>query len=250
MNKNEEKNQVVEVAKQQARKQIRRKTKAITKKAGKVVARAALNAATALIKTLISFLSAIGLPYAFIIGGVLFLLFMIYFATTMLFSSGADLSPEANKLRDYIIEQADKTVDMSREEQIPYRVPHELIISALQIYDSTKHGKTQEEAIKIMAKALAPIFTYEDYEGFYETESTTCVDGSCTTTTSKEPFTINALIHVEAWDRVYTATYEPYITDWVISKNIGSTTITVPKQSADGETIPGEFVDIDSKRFF
>lgn len=244
-NPQEEKNQAAELAKQIAKRKLRKTAGRVAKKAGKVAARVVLHAASALVKSLLSFLGAIGLPYLLIILGTLFMLLMIYLGTTMLFSSGEEgLSPEAEELRTYIIEQADGTVDMSQEEQIPYRVPHELIIAALQIYDSTKHGKTEKQAVKIMAEKLAPTFKYDEYKGHHETKRTTCIEGECSTSTSKENFTINPLVFVEAWDRTYTAIYEPYTTDWVTSRDTDTRTKKVPRKDKEGNIIPGEFTEI------
>ena len=206
------------IAKKQAKKLLQNKAAALLKKGGKMVAKVAMKAAFAVTKSILGLLSAIGWPYVLILGGVLLSLFIIYLGTAMLFANDEDsLTPEGKELRRHIIAVADSTVDMSRPEQVPYRVPHELIMSALQIYDSTKHGKTEKEAATIMGKALAPIFTYKELEGHIETETTTCVDGSCSTSVTKTPFILNLLEHVEAWDRVMQATFTPFTTDWVTS---------------------------------
>lgn len=240
----QEQNQVAEIAKQQARKALRKKGIALLKKAGKAAARAAVHATAAVLKSLLGFLASIGLPYILIIVGSLLLLFMIYLGTTMLFSSGEGLSKDAKERHSYVIEQSNQTVDMSKLEQIPYRVPPELIISALQVYDSTKHGKSEKEAIKTMAQALKPIFEYGEYEGSIETEVETCIDGKCTTEKSEDKFTITPLVHVEAWDRVMTANYTPHSTGWEISVTQSTTTKEVPKKDAEGKPT-GEMMTVE-----
>lgn len=148
----------------------------------------------------------------------------------MLFSNApGDLPPESQALRDHIIQEADNTVNMDDPFERKYRVPHELIISAMQVYDATKHNYSTEKAVTMMADILAPVMEYEDYEGEIETVRTTCQDGECETTTEKTPFTLRYLVSLQAWDRVVTRTIESYTTDWVVTERSdgeGGTTTT------------------------
>lgn len=104
---------------------------------------------------------------------------------------------------------ADNTVDLDKPEQIPFRVPEQLIISALQIYDSTKHGKTQIEAAEIMADTLRPLFEYTTVQGYTKTTITTCIEGKCETETETIPYTLNLLTRVDAWNQIVTGIITP-----------------------------------------
>lgn len=242
MQPQEEKNHVAEIAKQKAKKVAKRKVKAAAKKLGKAAAKAAAHAVAAAFKSLLSFLGAIGMPYILIIGGTLLLLFLIYVAVTLLFTTDSSLlSPEQKAFQSYIIAEADATVDMSRPEQIPYRVPHELIVAAMQLYDSTKHGQSDREAVHTMAQALKPIFKYTKLEGSIETEITTCTNGSCSKNTTRKPFFIEPLERVDAWDRIMTATFTPYTTEWQVSVSESTTNVDVPK-TAPGTETPTEYI--------
>ncbi|WP_336990342.1 peptidoglycan DD-metalloendopeptidase family protein [Bacillus infantis] len=235
-------NRIAEIAKHKARKAIRTKAKVLLKKAGKAAARMVIHAAAAALKSLLSVLGYIGLPYILALGGILLILLMIYMGTTMLFSDeNSALGRGGKELQSYIIQQVDSTVDMTRPEQIPYRVPHELIVSALQIYDSTKHGKTDKQAVQIMAKALKPVFQYDKYKGSIETEVTTCIDGECSTSKNETPFTIEPLTYVEAWDRVLNVTHSPHTTEWKTTVSESTATKTVPKRDKNGRVIPRQY---------
>lgn len=241
MQPQDEKNQLAEIAKRKAKKALNRKVKAVAKKAGKAVAKAAVHAVAAAIKSLLSFLAAIGLPYILIIGGIVLALFLIYLAVTFMFTTDSSvLDKEQKEFQSYIIAEADATVDMSKPEQVPYRVPHELIIAAMQIYDSTKHGQSDKEAVHTMAQALKPIFKYKELEGKIETEITTCTNGSCSTSNQQTPFPLIFLERVDAWDRIMTATFTPFTTQWQVSVSESTTYETVPKTDAQGKEIPGE----------
>ncbi|MDX1806403.1 MAG: peptidoglycan DD-metalloendopeptidase family protein [Paenisporosarcina sp.] len=232
--------------KQQGKKLVRDKAMKAIKKFGKVALKVGAKALLAAGKALLGLLAGIGLPYLLIIGGVILGLLLIYLATTLLFSSNDEsLSPEQRELSNHVIEVANSTVDMSKPEQVPYRVPPELIISALQIYDSSKHGVSEKEAATIMGEALAPIFTFGNYEGLIEEVVTVCVEGEeeCTSVPSETPFEINYVESVEAWDRVLTANYSEYTTDWETASSSSTETVQVPKKDANGVPIPGQFIE-------
>lgn len=217
--------------------------KKLGKKAAKAVAKASLKVGLALGKLLIGLLAGIGGPTLLIIGAVLLAIFIIYLAFTMIFANEPGLlEGEALELRNHIVAAADATVDMSRPEQVPYRVPHELIISAMQIYNSGEHGVSEKDASTLMAQTLKPIFTYKELEGKIESIQTTCVNGSCSSVTTFTPFKIKPLERVEAWDRIMEATFTPHITDWEQgATQVTTNTRSVEKLDANGKVIPNEF---------
>ncbi|MDQ0273491.1 peptidoglycan DD-metalloendopeptidase family protein [Cytobacillus purgationiresistens] len=245
----EDKNAIVEVAKQQAKnkakKALRNKATALLKKGAKIAAKITLNAVMGAFKALLSFLATVGLPYILIIGGVLLAIFIIYFSVTFIFSdTDSGLNKVGKNLQNHIIAESEKTVDMSKPEQVPYRVPPELIIAALQLYESTNNGKSAKEAVTIMAETLKPVFTYEESEGSIETNIETCVttDGktNCSTDKEKKPYTVTMLTSVEAWDRIMTSTVTPFTTDWKTSVKETTEIKTRPKIDSEGFVVPDE----------
>ena len=193
------------VVQKQAKRVGRQKLMKLGKKAGKAVAKAAAKGVLAAGKTLIGLLTGLGTPFLLVLGAIVLLVLIIFIATSLFFIDDPDsLDEEAAALREHIILVADATVDMTRSEQIPYRVPHELIISAMQIYDSD--GRVvPEEAAAQLAEALRPIFEYETRTGETVTITTTCVDGECSESTSTSTFELELLVRVDAWDRIMTA---------------------------------------------
>lgn len=244
MNPNEEEQQnKPSIVAQQGKKIVKKKAGAVAKKAAKAAAKAAVKALAAALKSLLAWLMGLGAPVLLIIAGIGLLVLIIYLIVAMFFSNTPDiLEGDALELQKHIVAAADATVDMSRPEQVPYRVPHELIIAALQIYDSGKHGVSEKEAASIMAKTLAPIFTYRELKGSIENEITTCVDGSCSTSVQKTPFILKPLERVEAWDVVMEATFTPHTTEWVQGATTSTTTYkSVEKVGPDGKVIPNEY---------
>ena len=242
MNPHDEDQQQPSVIRQQGKKLLRQKASAVGKKAAKAVAKAAVKATIALTKFLLGWLVGLGAPVLLVIGGVSLLVLIIYIIVTMFYSNTPEvLEGDALALHNHIVAVADGTVDMSKSEQLPYRVPHELIISALQIYDSGKHGVSEKKAASMMAEILAPVFTYEQHEGSIETEVETCVDGNCSTNKTSTPFTINPLTGVEAWNTVMTATVTPYTTEWQEAQRVKKRIIKTPKLDGFGNIIPNEF---------
>lgn len=228
---------------QQAKKTVKKKAGAVAKKVAKKAAKAAVKALASALKSLLIWLIGLGGPVLLIIAGIGILVLMIYIMVTMFFANTPEiLEGEALELQQYIVKTADATVDMSKPEQIAYRVPHELIIAAIQIYDSGKHGVSEKEAVKKMANTLAPEFTYESFEGHIENEITTCVNGSCSTSNQKIPFTINPLSRVEAWNVIMEATFTPHTTEWQQASRTTTTDYeSVEKKGPDGKVIPNEY---------
>ena len=228
----QQKNVVVEKAKAELRKLTLKKAAKALKHGSKMAFKLALNISLAAIKAVSGFLLSIGLPYILAILGVLFAVFVIYIATTMIFSSDVVLDGEAKRLQEYIKQAADSTVDMSRPEQVPYKVHEELITSVLQLYESEKTGKSTKEAIDIIASELKPIFEYTEKEGYIEYEVTSCTtteeEGTvCNTNKYTKKFTLNLLTHVTAWNGVMTADVIETTGPWVVTtESSGDTTVT------------------------
>lgn len=203
------------LAKQQGKKLVRQKAAQLGKKAAKAAAKAAAHAALGVGKALLGLLAGVGAPVLIAIGIILGLVLVVYLATTLFFSNDPEsLGPDGKELREYIIEQADATVDMSKPEQIQYRVPEDLIIAAMQIYDSDS-TKDTKKAVKEFAQALKPIFTYETKTGTIESVTTTCVENKCTDSTTTTKFEVNLITRVEAWDRIGVADVVAGKTEWV-----------------------------------
>ncbi|MEK5149037.1 MULTISPECIES: peptidoglycan DD-metalloendopeptidase family protein [unclassified Psychrobacillus] len=232
---------VAQKAKDYAKKKGKALGKKALKKAAKVVAKAAVKVGFAIGKFLVTLLMGTAGPVILIVGGILLAIFVIYLAVSMIFSNSPEsLEGEALELRNHIVQVADSTVDMSRPEQLPYRVPHELIIAALQLYNSG--NVSQKEAASIMGKTLKPIFTYAELEGSIEAETTTCVNGSCSSSTTSTPFILEPLERVEAWDRIMEATFTPHTTEWQQgATQVSTTTRSVEKTDANGKVIPNEY---------
>ena len=218
--------------KQVTRKAVKKALKTAGKAAMKVVAHTVVGAT----KMLIGALLAIVGPYLLILVGVMLGIFLLYLATSLLFANDPDsLTPEGKELRQHIITVSESTIDMNSPEQWQYRVPTELIIAALQIYDSTKHGASSKEAATVMGESLAPIFTYGDYEGHIETVVETCIDDVCKTSEpSFTPFTISPLESVEAWDRQMVATVSEFTTEWETASNTRTRKREVPELDENG----------------
>ncbi|MEK3977396.1 peptidoglycan DD-metalloendopeptidase family protein [Psychrobacillus sp. FSL K6-2684] len=242
MNNEEQEQRKPTIIEQKGKQLIRKKGAAVAKKAAKLAAKLAVKAAVALTKLLVSALAYIGGPVLLGIAAVGLLVLVIYMIVTLFYSNAPEaLDEEALGLRNHIVAVADATVDMSRPEQVKYRVPHELIIAALQLYDSGEYGVSEKEAASIMAKTLAPLFTYEKYEGHIENVITTCVDGSCSTATEKIPFILEPLVYVEAWNVIMEATVTPYTTEWQTSTSSSTTYESREKTGPDGKVIPNEY---------
>lgn len=280
-NQESEKSQLVEIAKEKAKRVAVKKVKQLGRKAGKAAAKLAINATVAVTKAIVGVLASIGLPYILIAFGGVLLLFFVYLGITITLSNDESFQiSEAQKadiievlelsdpdlklldiesayqsvrefdgipddaLKRFFIELlGDRTVDMNESDQIPFRVPDALIISALQIYDSTRHGKTDLEAAQVMAQALKPIFQYETLEGSVKTTTVTCLDGDCTTTTETKPYTVKLLVKVEAWNMTLTGIIEPLVTEGPPV----STTETVYEEKTNlftGETTVAEVTKI------
>lgn len=227
-----------------AKNQLKKAGKKALKKLGKVALKLALKAGLAVTKVLLAALAGIGVPFLLILGAIILVLIIIFLATSMFFSVSEeeDLEPDAYELQQYIQNAAANSIDPSKPEQIPYQVPPELIISAMQLYEST-NNLPEKEVVDLFVEALKPNFTYATREGFVESEQTTCEDGECNTVKKKTPFTIEVFESVEAWDRVLDIRYEPHYNDWVETTLNRTKTVKEPAKDENGAVIPGEFIE-------
>ncbi|AQQ55320.1 peptidoglycan DD-metalloendopeptidase family protein [Planococcus lenghuensis] len=236
------------LAKRAAKKALK---KAATKAGAKAAAKVALKTGLSLIgKAVAGLVGFVGGP--FIIGALIVLaaLILIFVAVALLFSIGVEeeLNEEAYELKQYIAAAADSTVDMSKPEQIPYKVPPALIIVAMELYDVETGEMTEKETVDIVANALKPEFTYSTRQGSIETKQTVCrEDEGCKTTESTTPFEIDVFESVQAWDRSLVNTYEPYFTEWVTTTRVHYEQVKEPKRDEFGKIIPGQFVYRDIK---
>ena len=214
---NENRSIVKEIAKQQAKKQGKKLAKKALKKGAKMAAKAVAKGAAALAKLLITGLSTVGLPVILIALGVIILIVVLSAIFSYFFSFGDDsLTTDERELHEYIVEQADSTVDMDNSFERQYRVSEQLISSVLQIEGMNSDRDEAEEKAKEIATSLAPEFYYGEFNEWTETKVQTCRDGEC------EPYSeiervdnlVSKITDVEYWDGSQHWDYTAYITDW------------------------------------
>jgi len=257
MPNNQDEQQQDNLLHKQGKKLIRDKAVKIGKQVGKAAVKVAAKATLAAAKALIGLLVGIGGPYLLILGGIIASVFLIYIATSLIFGGApGDLDDETRGVQKYIMEAADKTVDMSKPEQLRYRVPHELLIATMQVYDS---GPIETyNAIKDLANALRPIFEYETRTGEIVTVTTRCIEnGGCSESTNVTKFEVSFLTHVDAWDKKVSVEIKSEKTPWESASRSGGTTkdgnaitISVTSQSdffSTEETIDTDYSLFDSE---
>jgi NlpC/P60 family/Transglycosylase SLT domain len=180
----------------------------------KLAKKAAMKFAILLTKLLGWLASLIGLPV--VIAGLIMVvvLIVISLSWTFLMSTGEGLEGEDKALHMAIKQAADSTVDMSNALERPYRVPEGLIAATAQL-DVFKQKNMEKQVIEKMARALAPVFTYRQYDEWTEKQVDVCEDGVCkegkVVRTSKM---VTKLDHVEYWNGTTTFTYTAHITPW------------------------------------
>lgn len=165
-------------------------------------------------KALLAIVSYIGLPTILIAIGILIVVVIVSLVVSTMFGSGVGLDDDQQKTYDYIVEQANETVDMDNPEQVPYRVPEKLISSVIQLDAMT--SEDEYEVIKNMTESLAPVFTYDDSNEWKETKTQVCTDGDCeawSDITRKDNW-VSKLTNVDFWNGYTVRTYTPYTTDW------------------------------------
>ncbi|WP_066418235.1 peptidoglycan DD-metalloendopeptidase family protein [Sutcliffiella cohnii] len=228
------KSAVRKLAEHKVKQTVRKTGKKIAKKAMKKVAKLAVTAAKKgllmLGKVLLSFLTAAGLPVIIIAIAVVLIIFLSFFISSIIFGNGQDLEPQAQELYEYMDSRAVATVDMSKPEQVPYRVPNQLIAAVLQIHASSQTGNTlkdEKAIIRKMTDELAPQFTYEQFNEWTEKQIIVCEEGKCDEGPIKRTNNfVDKLTFVNAWNGQTTTTYKARVTPWVSKEEISYRTET------------------------
>lgn len=217
MHNNQEEQKQENIAVKKGKKLLRDKALKLGKKAAKAAAKVAVKASLAIGKALLGLLAGVGAPFILIIIGIVILVLLIFIIISIFFVFAPDsLDDKEAELLAHIHEVSEATVDMSKSEQIPYRVPPELIIAALQVHDTSSAKKSKKAATEL-AEGLRPIFTYTEVEGVTESYVKTCVEGEdeCTySETYETPYTLNVLTGVQAWDREVSIEVKSKKTGW------------------------------------
>ncbi|KAA6446989.1 lysozyme family protein [Bacillus swezeyi] len=213
----EQVNPALEIAKMKAKKSLKRKAmkfaKALAKKATLMLKKSMIKLAAGLVKLAIILLNTIGLPVSIIIGAIIVIIIIVSLVCSYFWSTGDGLEGEEKDIHDYIVEQSDATVDMSKPEQIPYKVPVDLLTAFIQI--EALKNEDYKSVIKEMAEKLAPSFEYGSYNEYKETQVTTCRDGDCRTGKIKRNDNwVSKLEFVDYWSGSKSIDYSAYVTDW------------------------------------
>lgn len=217
-------------AKQQGRKLTKKLAKQGAKLAGKIAKVIAKKFILALTKLLAWLVGTVGLPVLGIALGFIIAIVIVSLAWTYLLGTGEGLSGQDKKIHQYIVQQANSTVNMKSSLEKPYRVPEKLIAATIQLEAFSKNDDIKD-IIKKMASSLAPTFDYGQYNEWKEKQVTVCEDGVCTK--GKKVHTDNMvtkLDFVEYWNGSTTFTYTPHVTDWKTKTEITYKTIQVPVQ--------------------
>ncbi|PGT80577.1 transglycosylase SLT domain-containing protein [Bacillus sp. AFS040349] len=233
-NKDEQENIVKLIAKDQLKKKGKKIGKKIAAKVGKLALKAVLKAGAVLIKLLLSLLGFVGLPTILIGFAVLIIVVVVSMVSAFILGTGDGVEGEEKEIYEYIVEQADKTVDMSDPLQKKYRVPNELIASVIQLDTMTKKDKEEvKEVIRTMTESLKPTFSFNEFNEWTETKTQVCEDGSCgawSEVTRTDNY-VTKLTNVDFWEGNTLFDYEPYETEWVETETVSQKTVQekVPK---------------------
>lgn len=215
-------------AKELIQRQLQKQGKNIKKKllkkgakiAAKLIKKAAIQFVALLGKLLAWLVGTIGLP---VIGiGILIIVFLVVInlSWSYLFGTGEGLQGKDKELHQYIVQQANSTVNMKSSVERPYRVPEKLIAAVVQL-EVFQNKEDAKKVINKMATQLAPVFEYGKYDEWREKQITTCEDGKCIDgplehTENK----VTKLDHVEYWNGSTTFTYTAHVTAWQSSTKI------------------------------
>lgn len=243
----EKKNPAVQLAKNAAKKQVKKAGKKLAKKAAKkavVLAKKALAIALkALAKMILGLLATVGVPTILITIGIVIAVIIIFLSISFFFGTGTELEGEDQKLYDYMVEQLDKTIDLSRPEQKQYRVPEELLAAVIQSDIVTEEYEGREkELIRKMATSLKPTFEYEDYNDYREAYTETCEDGVCESTPVKKTDQwLKKITYVNGWNGSSSYEYEANLSEWAADYDrtieIRTREVQVPGVDNDGNEI-------------
>lgn len=213
------------------KKAVKQLAKKGAKLAAKLLKKIAMKFVAVLIKVLLWLVGLVGLPAIGIGILVIICLIVISLAWSFMFGTGEGLKGKDKELYQYIVQQADSTVNMKSEVERPYRVPEKLIAAVVQLEVFHNKEDKQKEIIKEMASKLAPVFEYGTYDEWTEKQVTTCEDGKCKTgDVQRTSHKVSKLNHVDSWNGSTTFTYTPHVTKWQESTKISHKTIKVPKQ--------------------
>lgn len=240
----QEEKSATQIAQEQIKQKAGKKAKKAIGKLGKQLSKKLVSAAAAVFKKAIVYVVSLLAPYLLGILMALLALLLVYLITTMFFTIGkSELDDDYSKeLLSYIEKQVDKSVDSDKPEQQPYKVPADLVVATMQIYNSEKIGRKEKKIIKDVVKALTPTFTYINKKVTTQTKSYTCVkvangEKKCSNTIKETTENVKVLSKVDAWDRKVSFTYKKVSSDW--TKNGDETSKTTGKDKNKTETTEG-----------
>lgn len=220
-----EKSAIRNYAEKKAQQQGRKLTKKLAKKGAKVALKlikaAAMKFVALLSKLLIWLAGTIGLPVIGIGLLIIVALIVISLSWSFLFGTGEGLEGDDKATHEYIIQQANGTVDMNSSLERPYRVPEKLIAATIQLEAFQKNDDIKE-IIRKMANSLAPRFDYGKYNEWKEKQVLVYEDGKLVKE-GKVQHTdnyVSKLDHVEYWNGSTTFKYTPKITPWKTTEKI------------------------------
>lgn len=233
------------LVKQQAKRKGKKIAKKFARKAAKLAVKAAKQLGASLIKVLMSFLAGLGLPTILIAALIIIGVIIISLAMSFFFSSGDGLTGEDKELHEYIVKQADSTVDLNDPFQKKYRVPHALIASVIQI-DALRDEDAKDLA-KDMAKSLAPTFDYGKYNEFTQKQTQVCEDGVCKPWSSIKQTDkwVSKLDNVDFWNGYTSFTHEAYLTEWKYDTKITYRTDRWTETEKYTETVVEKYVEYE-----
>lgn len=243
--KNQVKNSSKQVAKKGVKKVAQKGAKKAAKTAAKVAAKVAkkvaIKAAALLAKALGALVASIGLPALLIGIAVVILIVLLMTLSTLSMGTGNSvdyLGDDAVELREYIVELADGSVDMSKPEQVPYRIPEELLAAVVQLdamlqkEDEEPEIDKMKKLLKTFADELKPEFESETFTEWTKTRTKSCEkyeekedeEGNKITTDKciewsdwKETKTereVTRLTSIEAWNGTATFDYQEDESEW------------------------------------
>lgn len=231
-NEPREKTLARKLAEHQAKKYGKKTAKKLLKQGAKLAVKLAKMAAKKLAlliaKGIAWLIGTVGLPVLLIAGFVIIAIVVFSLAFSFFFGTGEGLNATDKKTYEYIVQQANSTVDMNSALEKPYRVPEKLIAATIQL--EFFEGKSDiKDIIKNMAKKLTPTFDYGQYEEWTEKQVTVCEDGNCVKGEAvKTKKNVTKLDFVEYWNGTTSFSYTPKISDWVTKTEIKTKTIQVP----------------------
>lgn len=240
-NEPREKSVARRIAEKQAKKQGKKFAKKLVKQGGKLAVKLAKMAAKKLALLIAKgaawLLGTIGLPVILIAIFTIMAIFIFSLAFSYFFGTGEGLDSTDKKTYEYIVQQANSTVDMNSALEKPYRVPEKLIAATIQL--EFFEGRDDIKAIiRNMANKLAPTFDYGQYEEWTEKQVTVCRDGDCKEGAAvKDKKMVSKLNFVEYWNGTTKFTYTPVISEWKTKTEITYETVKEFNEKEVSKTI-------------